>query len=129
MAGGKGDAGTNVQGPTGVKGFAGTFLRVMCFIHHCKKKIHTLGFDLCVVYPVCLQVLQVSPSWESQVPKEKMVSQALQGSPDLLDSRARLDHRVCVTAVEAATEFPSKQVSYQERSTNSSDTQPANIKI
>lgn len=64
---------------------------------------------------VCVQVLQVSPSWESQVPKEMMVSQDPQGSPELWDSQVKLDHPVCVTAAEAATELPSKQVSYQER--------------
>lgn len=63
---------------------------------------------------VCLQVLQVSPNWEPQAPKERMVSQDHQGSLDLLDSQAKLDHRVCVIAVEAATEFPSKQVSLYE---------------
>lgn len=69
------------------------------------------------MYRVCLQVFQVSPSWDSQVPKETMVTKDPRGSRDLLDSRARSDHRVCVTAVEAATEFPRRQVSYQEGST------------
>lgn len=56
-----------------------------------------------------LQVLQVSPSWESQAPKEMMGSKDLQGHLDLLVSRARSDHQVCVTAAEAVEEFPSKQ--------------------
>lgn len=67
---------------------------------------------MCVIYYVCLQVLQVSQSWGPQALKEMTVSQDLKGSLDLLDSRARLDPRVCATAVEAATELPSKQVSY-----------------
>lgn len=56
-----------------------------------------------------LQVPRVSLSWDSQVPKEKMESKDPQGHLDLLVSRARLDHQVCVTAVEAVKEFPSKQ--------------------
>lgn len=74
----------------------------------------------------------MSPSSELQAPKEMKVSQDPRGSPDLLDSQARVDHRVYVTAVEAATEPLSKQVSYEKRSdilSDRSDTQPGDITI
>lgn len=118
MPGLKGDAGTKVQGPTGVNGFPGTSLSVTCFIYHCSEStVHTSGYDACSLCILCLQVLQVSPSWESQAPKERTVSQDPRGSSDLQDSKGRLDHRVCVTAVEAAKELPSKQVSCWEMPT------------
>lgn len=74
MPGSKGDSGTNVHGPPGVKGFAGTSL--ICFIYYCNiilklsngyqyQPVHTpvlmSGYDACLYY-VCLQVPQVSPS-------------------------------------------------------------------
>lgn len=65
----------------------------------------------CIVYFMWMQVLQVSPSWESQAPKEMMVNQDPQESLDSRDSLVRWDQRVCVTTSEAATELPSKQVS------------------
>lgn len=83
----------------------------------------------CLVVCVSLQVFQVRPNWEAQVPKEKTVKQDRKGSRDLLARRVRSDPRVRVTAVEAVRTFPSNQVSYQERDTGSNDTQPGNIKI
>lgn len=85
-------------------------IRVLSYIN-CPMTYQSTTLHCCVLC-VCLQVLQVSPNWESQAPKEKMVRQVPRAFLDLLDSRARLDHRVCVTAVKAARELPSKQVCY-----------------
>ena len=66
-----------------------------------------------------LQVLWVRLSWVTQVLKEMMVNQDPRGSADHQDSPERWDPRVCATTAEAATEPPSKQVSYQEGFINS----------
>lgn len=68
----------------------------------------------CGCYSPWQQVQQVSLYWEFQAPKEMMVNQGSQESPDLGGSLGRSAPQVYVTAVEAVTELHSKQVSCQK---------------